>query len=172
MKTSSFSIQTGQLESGVVGAVNSLSCSDLKRVTHIAVVVGDIEKALAFWSELLGLEKPSITETESWESTHMAFRGKPSKARARLSFLNLENIVLEFIQPVGRPSTWQNFLDRCGEGIHHIAFSVEDVEKTSESLGKAGVKVEQKGDFKGGRYLYTNPKSKLGAIIELLQMHT
>lgn len=160
-----------EIEIGVSGGVDDLSRDNLNRVAHLAIVVGDIEKAVATWSELLGLEKPSITETESWESTQMAFRGKPSKAGARLSFLNLENIVLEFIQPVGGPSTWQDFLDRYGEGIHHIAFNVEDLEERLESLRKAGVKVEQKGDFKGGRYVYTNPKSELGAVIELLQMH-
>jgi hypothetical protein len=172
MKTSSFSIQTKQLENGFKGAVNSLSCSNLKRVTHIAIVVGDIEKAVAIWSELLGMQKPPITETERWESTHMTFRGKPSKAKAKLSFLNLENVVLEFIQPIGGPSTWQDFLERCGEGIHHIAFDVENLEVTLDSFRKVEVIVEQKGDFKGGCYVYTDPKSELKAIIELLHIHT
>jgi methylmalonyl-CoA epimerase len=141
-------------------------------VTQIAIVVRDIEKASAVWSELLGLEKPPIEETEGLESTHMTFRGKPSKGRAKLSFLNLENLELELIQPVEGPSTWQDFLDRCGEGIHHIAFHADNLEETLEKFGKMGINVEQKGDFKGGCYVYINPKNNLGAIIELLHIHT
>jgi catechol 2,3-dioxygenase-like lactoylglutathione lyase family enzyme len=150
--------------------VNNLSYDDLKRVTQIAIVVRDIEKAGAIWSKLLGLKKPSIVETEGPETTHMTFRGKPSKGRARLCFLNLENLVLELIQPVDGPSTWQDFLDRRGEGIHHIAFHVGNLEKTLERLGKIGIKPEQKGDFEGGCYVYTDSKNELGAIIELLHM--
>ena len=149
-----------------------MSCDNLKRITQIAIVVRDIEKATAMWSELLGLEKPTIEETEGLELTHMTFRGKPSKGRAKLAFFNLENLVLELIQPVDGASTWQNFLDRHGEGIHHIAFQVENLEETLEKFRKMGIKVEQKGDFKGGCYVYTNPKNELGAIIELLHMHT
>lgn len=149
-----------------------MSCGNSKRVTQIAIVVRDIEKASAIWSELLGLEKPTIEETEGLELTHMTFRGKPSKGRAKLAFLNLENLVLELIQPVDGPSTWQDFLDRCSEGIHHIAFQVENLEETLEKFGKMGIKVEQKGDFKGGCYVYTDRKSELGAIVELLHLHT
>jgi methylmalonyl-CoA epimerase len=152
--------------------VNNLSSDNLKRVIQIAIVVRDIERARAIWSELLGVEKQAIQETESWESTHMTFKGKPSKGRAKLTFLNLENLVLEFIQPVDGPSTWQAFLEKHGEGIHHIAFQVENLEETLEKFRKMGVKVEQKGDFKEGCYVYTNPESDLVAIIELLHMHT
>ena len=148
-----------------------MSCDNLKRVTQIALVVRDIEKATATWSKLLGLKKPSIGETEDLESTHMTFRDKPSKGRAKLAFLNLENIEIELIQPVGGPSTWQDFLDRHGEGIHHIAFRVENLEKTLKKFSRMGVKVEQKGDFEGGCYVYTDPKSELGVIIELLHTH-
>ena len=59
-----------------------MSRDDLKRVTQIAIVVRDIEKASSIWSELLGLEKPIIEETEGLELTHMTFRDKLSK-RAR-----------------------------------------------------------------------------------------
>lgn len=143
----------------------------LRHVAQIAIVVKDIERARAIWAKLLGLEENPIVETESWESTHMTFRGKPSKGRAKLSFFNLENIVLELIQPIGGPSTWQDFLEKCGEGIHHIAFHVENLEETLEKFRRIGIKVEQKGEFEGGCYLYTNSKSELGAIIELLHRH-
>lgn len=58
-----------------------MSCYNLKRVTQVAIVVRDIERASAVWSELLGLEKPPIEETEDLELTHMTFKGKPSRGR-------------------------------------------------------------------------------------------
>lgn len=140
----------------------------LKRITQVAMVVRDIEKTRDFWSELLGVEKSPIVETEGWELTHMTFRGAPSEGKAKLTFFNLENIVLELIQPVSGPSTWQDFLKKHGEGIHHIAFNVENLDGTLEKFRKMGIGVEQKGDFEGGSYVYINSKSKLGAIIELL----
>lgn len=145
-----------------------MSGNNLKRVTQIAIVVRDIEKTIAVWSELLGLEKPKIVETEGSELTHMTFRGKPSDGKAKLAFINMENVVLEFIQPVDGPSTWQDFLEKRGEGIHHIAFNVENLEETLRKFREIGVKPEQNGDFEGGCYVYTDAKSKLGAIIELL----
>lgn len=149
-----------------------MGCNRLSRVAQIGIVVKNIERARAIWAELLGVEEPPILETESWELTHMTFRGKPSKGRAKMSFFNLENIVLELIQPIDGPSTWQDFLKKCGEGIHHIAFHVENLEETLEKFRKMGIKVEQKGEFKGGCYVYTNSKSELRAIIELLHMHS
>jgi len=148
-----------------------LGSNGLKRITQVAMVVRDIEKARDVWAELLGVEKSPIIKTEGWELTHMTFRGAPSEGKAKLTFFNLENIVLELIQPVGGPSTWQDFLERHGEGIHHIAFNVENLDETLEKFKKMGVGVEQKGDFEGGCYVYINSKSKLGAMIELLH-HT
>jgi methylmalonyl-CoA epimerase len=149
-----------------------LGYDGLRRVTQIAIVVRDVERARAFWSELLGIEKNPVTETESWESTHMMFRGKPSEGRAKLTFFNLENIVLELIQPVDGPSTWQDFLEKHGEGIHHIAFHVENLDEILEKFRRMGIEMEQKGEFKGGCYVYNNSADKLGAIIELLHMHS
>ena len=145
---------------------------DFKRIVQIGIVVKDIERARATWAELLGVQEPPIVETEKWESTHMAFRGTPSKARAKLTFFNLENIALELIQPIGDSSTWQDFSEKHGEGIHHIAFNVKNLEGTLEKFNKMKIEVEQKGEYKGGCYVYTDSESKLGAIMELLHCHT
>lgn len=140
----------------------------LKRITQVAIVVKNIEEARDFWAELLGADKNPIIETEGWERSHMTFRGAPSEGKAKLTFFDLENIVLELIQPVGGPSIWQDFLERHGEGIHHIAFNIENLDETLERFAEMGIGVEQKGDFEGGCYVYMNSKGKLGAIIELL----
>jgi len=156
----------------VAGGERDLGNSKLRKITQVALVVKDIERAKAVWAQLLGVEEPAAIETESWESTHMSFEGAPSEGRAKLSFFNFENIVLELIEPISGPSTWQDFLEKRGEGIHHIAFQVEDLEETLERFEKIEVGVEQKGEFKGGCYVYTDSKSKLGAAIELLHSYS
>jgi methylmalonyl-CoA/ethylmalonyl-CoA epimerase len=139
-----------------------------KRISQVAIVVKNIEKARADWAKLLGVKENPIMETEGWEATHMTFKGKPSKAKAKLTFFQFENITLELIEPIGEPSTWQQFGDRKGEGIHHIAFNVEDLDGTLETFRKSGIGIEQKGDYKGGCYVYMDSAGKLGGTIELL----
>ena len=142
--------------------------SQFKRMTQVAIVVKDIEKSRAQWAKLLGVKENPISVTEGWEQTHAAFRGKPTKAKAKLTFFQLENITLELIEPVGSPSTWQQFGDEKGEGIHHVAFFVEDLDGALDTFRKNGVGVEQRGDYRGGCYVYMDSTGKLGATIELL----
>jgi catechol 2,3-dioxygenase-like lactoylglutathione lyase family enzyme len=142
-----------------------------KRMTQVCIVVKDIEKARADWANLLGIKENPIIETEGWEATHATFKGKPTKARAKLTFFHLENIVLEIIEPIGKPSTWQEFLDKTGGGLHHIAFDVVDLDETLKTFSKSGIGVEQKGDHKGGCYTYMDSRGKLGGTIELLYSH-
>jgi methylmalonyl-CoA/ethylmalonyl-CoA epimerase len=142
-----------------------------KRITQIGIVVKNIEKARVDWAKFLGIEEQPIVETEGWEATHATFRGKPSRARAKLTFFQLENIVLELIEPIGKPSTWQEFCDKTGGGLHHIAFNIEDLNGTLEKFGKADIGIEQKGDYEGGCYTYMDSTGKLGGIIELLHSH-
>jgi methylmalonyl-CoA/ethylmalonyl-CoA epimerase len=140
----------------------------LKRISQVAIVVKNIEKARVEWAKLLGVKENSIMETEGWEETHMTFKGKPSKSKAKLTFFQFENITLELIEPISKPSTWQKFGDNKGEGIHHIAFNVEDLDGTLETFRKSGIDVEQKGDYKGGCYVYMDSTGRLGGTIELL----
>jgi methylmalonyl-CoA/ethylmalonyl-CoA epimerase len=148
-----------------------LTDEQFRRVSQIGIVVKNIEKTRANWAKLLGVQEPPITETEDLETTHTTFRGKPSRARAKLAFFELENITLELIEPIGEPSTWQEFADRTGGGIHHVAFNVENLDGALENLGKAGIGIEQRGDYKGGCYVYVDSTSKLGGMIELLHSH-
>lgn len=141
---------------------------EFKNMVQVGLVVSNIEKARALWAKLLEVEEPPIIETEDWDFTHMMFRGEASEGRAKITFFKLENVVLEIIQPIGGPSTWQNFLEKHGGGIHHIAFIVENADESTRKLSETGASEEQKGRFKGGGYIYLDSRKDLGAIIELL----
>jgi 4-hydroxyphenylpyruvate dioxygenase-like putative hemolysin len=78
-------------------------------------------------------------------------------------------VSLELIEPIGGPSTWREFLDQRGEGVHHIAFVVRDTDEVVELLEGKGVGVIQQGDYTGGRYTYVDSAPTLGVILELLE---
>ena len=139
-----------------------------KVVTQIGIVVNDINETSKAYADLFGIEKPEISETEGYSKTNATFKGERTDARAKLAFINLENITIELIEPIGKPSTWQKFLDNHGEGVHHIAFQIEDREKTIAMFESKGGELIQQGDFTGGSYSYIDSRENLKTIIELL----
>ncbi len=140
-----------------------------KNVIQIAIVVKDISKAVEAWSKILGMKPQRITETREWEETKMSFMGAPSKGRAKLAFFNLNNIVIELIEPIDGPSTWREFLDKHGQGIHHIAFDISGNADCIKKILEIGGYMQQSGMFSGGRYTYIDAREVLGAIIELIE---
>ncbi|MGD9345470.1 MAG: VOC family protein [Candidatus Aminicenantes bacterium] len=139
------------------------------RITQIGVVVQDIEKASQAYAEFLGVDNPQWFLTDTVDKAHTVFKGNSTEARAKLAFFELENITIELIEPVGGPSTWQEFLDDKGEGIHHIAFEINDMDKKIERLKAGGMSLLQKGDYEGGHYSYMDAGANLALIIELLE---
>ncbi|MDH7494050.1 MAG: VOC family protein [Candidatus Saccharicenans sp.] len=138
-------------------------------VVQIGIVVKDIEKASRAYAEILGQELPAWFLTDTVDKAHTEFRGKPSEARAKLAFFRLKNITIELIEPVGGPSTWREFLDQQGEGVHHIAFEVKGMEEKVIALSERDIPLLQKGDYEGGRYAYVDGTRRLAVILELLE---
>jgi len=138
-------------------------------ITQVAIVVRDAEETAKAWAEVLGIEPPRPVLTEPEDRSHTRYMGRPTPARAKLAFIKLGRVTLELIEPVGGPSTWQEFLDRHGEGVHHIAFDVSDMEGRLASLESTGARTVQRGDFTGGRYAYVDARGTLKVILELLE---
>ncbi|ERM91589.1 VOC family protein [Caldanaerobacter subterraneus] len=142
---------------------------DMRNTVQIGIVVRDIEESLQNYAEFFGVEKPQWFWTDDYSKAHTKFNGRPTKARAKLAFFELGPLQLELIEPDENPSTWREFLDKNGEGIHHIAFVVKDMDRKIEELYRKGMKVIQKGDFEGGRYAYIDTLRALKVMIELLE---
>lgn len=160
LAVSYFYAQENVLKNNVLGS---------DRITQIGVVVKDIEKSSRAYAELLGVDVPKWELTDPVEKSHTEYHGKPSKAQAKLAFFQVGNTVIELIEPVGGPSTWQEFLDTKGEGVHHIAFEVKGMEKRIAGLKAIGIPLIQRGDYTGGCYSYLDGGPKLGVILELLE---
>ena len=138
-------------------------------ICQVGLVVRDVERSLAAYSRVFGLPEPEVIVTDGQEIAHTRYRGEPTDARAKLAFFNMGQVSLELIEPIGGPSTWQEFLDERGEGVHHIAFFVEGTDQVVASLEGNGIAVIQQGDYTGGRYTYVDSAPALGVILELLE---
>jgi len=140
-------------------------------ICQIAVVVRDIERSAKTYADLLGVDVPGYHLTGPEEETNIRYRGRPTPGRAKLAFLQMGNISLELIEPVGGPSIWQEYLDANGEGVHHIAFRIKGMDEHVTMLEDKGMPVVQTGDYKGGRYSYVDSAAKLGVLLELLESY-
>jgi methylmalonyl-CoA/ethylmalonyl-CoA epimerase len=138
-------------------------------VVQVGIVVKDIEKTSRAYADFLGVDVPEWFLTDTVEKAHTVFKDRLTEARAKLSFFQLKNITIELIEPVGGPSTWKEFLDRNGEGVHHIAFEIKGMEENIIRLQRKGMSLLQRGDYEGGRYSYIDGSAQLGVILELLE---
>lgn len=138
-------------------------------VTQVGIIVQDIEAKAQAWAEVLGLPVPEIMITDIYERAQTEYNGKPSSARAKLAFFQLGQVDLELIEPLGKPSTWQDQLDGHGDSLHHVAFEVEGMLEKVAYLEAKGLPLVQRGEYPGGRYAYVNGNAQLGAILELLE---
>lgn len=140
-----------------------------KIICQVGIIVRDIERVARAYADLFGVEVPPLILTDPHEQAHTVYRGQPTEARAKLAFFNLGQVSLELIEPVGGPSTWQEFLDTHGPGVHHIAFQIKGMDEQIAILEGKGMTTVQRGDYTGGRYAYVDGTEQLALILELLE---
>ncbi len=138
-------------------------------VAQIGIIVRDVEKSAEVFARFFGIDVPSWSWTDGPEKSKSLYRGKPTAARAKLAFLKLGNLDIELIEPDGHPSTWREFLDSRGEGVHHIAFVIKGMKDRTHTLESMGYPLVQKGEYTGGRYAYFDTVPGLKTVLELLE---
>ncbi len=139
--------------------------SPFSRLIQVGVVVKDLDKAVERLSSLgIGPFTPMLLPPEA----EQRFRGKPLDAKFKISGARLGEIVLELIQPVEGESPHQEFLDSKGEGIQHIAFAVDDLDREVAKLTKQGVSVLLSANLRDVRVAYLD-LGVGGLIFELIQ---
>jgi hypothetical protein len=148
--------------------MTSSSLGDNKAM-QIGLVVENIEHAVQAWSQLLGVDPPSIIITDPVDIAHTKYQGQPTSAQAKLAFFDLGQVSLELIQPLGEPSTWNDQLIAHGSSLHHIAFEIKGMDEHIQDMQKHGLRLVQRGDYHGGRYAYVDGQKQYGAVIELLE---
>ncbi len=136
---------------------------------QVGLIVRDIEKSARAYADLFGMDVPAWSLTPPEEEVHTRYRGQPTQGRAKLAFFDMGSLSLELIQPVGGPSTWQEFLDAHGEGVHHIAFEIKGMNGQIALLEGKGMPLVQRGEYTGGRYAYIDAVPQLAVVLELLE---
>ena len=144
------------------------------KFAQVGFVVNDIEETKRKYALLFDCLLPETQPCGDYEITQTRVFGEPAPgANCKLAFIDLTpGVQLELIEPNHEPSVWRDHLDRYGEGIHHIAFNVEDADQVISRLKtEFGAVVEQEGNYGdgSGRYIYLDVQDALKCRIELLE---
>ena len=103
------------------------------KFAQVGFVVNDIEKAKKQFALLFGCEIPPTCDCGTFDVTQTQIYGKPAPdAACVMAFFDMTpGVQLELIQPNEEPSVWRDYLNTYGEGIHHIAFQVDDADEVA-----------------------------------------
>ena len=145
---------------------------DGTKIVQIAIVVRDVEKYAKSYAEFFGMDVPQIIVSETEDKAKTRYLGRTTKARVKQAFFRFDNVTLELLEPVGGPSTWKEFLDSNGEGVHHIAFEIKGMDDRIAQMQDRGATLIQEGrwtSYTGGRYAYFDSNTQLAVILELLE---
>jgi methylmalonyl-CoA epimerase len=131
-----------------------------KRIDHVAIIVRNIEQALAFYQNTLGITPREIRDVPS-EQVRIAFLplGGPGGSE------------IELIEPATSDSSLAKFLEKRGEGLHHICLEVEDIDAALQEMQQKGAPVldQQPRTAAEGRAIFLHPKGTQGVLLELLE---
>jgi methylmalonyl-CoA/ethylmalonyl-CoA epimerase len=127
------------------------------RVHHVAVVVRDIEAALRFYRDTLGLSVKLVLPIES--------------DRVIIAFLAVGETMIELVQPTDAATGVARFLESKGEGFHHVCVETPDVDATLADLAARGVELIDTAARRGaeGPVAFLHPRSCHGVLVELIE---
>jgi methylmalonyl-CoA/ethylmalonyl-CoA epimerase len=128
----------------------------IKRIAHLGVAVQDLDAAVKFFTQGLPLE---ITHTEDYQGM-------------RIGFIPVGDSSIELLQDVSGSSPIGKYLAKNGEGIHHIAFEVDDIQQAVAELKERGVKLIDETPRPGAHGMtiaFMHPKGTHGILMELVQ---
>lgn len=131
----------------------------MKKLDHIGIAVRSIKETLKVYEGAFGLKATPLEEVPE--------RG------AKLVFITIGDVKLELVEPYkAGEGPVARFLEKRGEGLHHITFEVEDILRTMQALAGAGFELVDQGPREGSKGTLTafvSPKSVHGVLIELIQ---
>jgi len=129
------------------------------KIDHVAIVVDDMEKALTFWRDVLGMDL-------------LAVRDVPTE-NSKVAFLPLSGSEVELVQPTTEDSGIAKYLAKRGPGLHHVCLQVDDIESMMTQLRAKGVRLineEPRTTEDGKMYAFIHPESASGVLVELYQL--
>ncbi len=128
----------------------------IKKIEHIGVGVKDLAQAMHFFGEILG-----IPMTKSYES---------EATKAKIAFFTVGDSTIELLEPTDPSTVMGKFIERKGEGIHHLCLGVDNIEEAMATVAARGVDLLDKiprTTQDGRKVAFLNPKGTHGVLLEL-----
>jgi len=128
----------------------------LNKINHIGIAVSDLDRAVEIFKTLFGREP----EYETLEDRGL-----------KLAIFHLENVRVELTAPIREGTAIDNFLKKRGDGIHHLAFETENIEKTLKNFEEKGFEVIDgpKEGAEGYTVAFLNPRHTNRVLIEVVE---
>jgi methylmalonyl-CoA epimerase len=129
----------------------------IQKIHHVAIAVKSLDEALRFYRDTLGL---SVHEQATREDQGV-----------RAAVLTIGQSEIEILEPLGPETPVGRFLERRGEGLHHICLQTDDIDKDLAGLKAQGVELIDQEPREGlaGRICFIHPRSTSGVLVELAQ---
>ncbi|SHF58940.1 methylmalonyl-CoA epimerase [Ornithinibacillus halophilus] len=137
---------------------NKQQIEEPKKIAHIGIAVHSIDQVLPFYTDKLGLELENVETVES--------------EGAKIAFLKIGESRIELLEPTVDSSPIKKFLTKRGEGVHHIALEVDDIEERLHQLKRDGIQLindEPKDGAHNSQIAFIHPKASHGVLFELCQ---
>jgi methylmalonyl-CoA/ethylmalonyl-CoA epimerase len=131
----------------------------IKKIHHVALVVADIEEALGFWRDSLGIPLDHIQEVPQEESA--------------VAFLPVGDSEIELVQPTADGSGIARYLEKRGPGMHHLCLEVANIGTVLSGLKDRGIQLIHENPVvgeSGRKYAFIHPKAANGVLVELYEL--
>ncbi len=125
------------------------------KIEHIGIAVSNLDEAIKYWENVMGLKCYNIEEV--------------ADQKVRTAFFKVGEVKIELLEPTCEESTIAKFIANKGQGVHHIAFKMEDTNQALKDAEEKGVRLIDKQARKGAENLnigFLHPKSTLGVLTE------
>ena len=130
----------------------------VKAINHIGIAVRSIDTQRAFYEGTLGAVFEGVEDVPS--------------QKVRVAFFRVHDVRLELLEPTDPASTVAAFLEKRGEGLHHVAFTVEGIEDRIAELKQSGVRMIDEAPRPGAHHMriaFLHPRSTFGVLTELCE---
>lgn len=138
------------------------------QLCNMCIVVPDIEKAAAAWADLLGIEKPEISIMHLQGGPDYNYRGKPVSCDLKVCNIPMQGFILELHEPVSGDSTFREYMQKHGFGLHHMSFEVGGKrDAIVTEMTEAGFEPRTIGFYPGSSWTVMDTEDTLGVNVSI-----
>lgn len=130
----------------------------ITKIDHLGIAVNNLDETIEYYKNALGL--------------HCHGREEVASQKVKTAFFEIDNVHIELLEPTADDSPIAKFLEKNGEGIHHIAFGSDDIKSQLKKAADSGVRLIHEVPFEGAAkklVAFLHPKSTHGVLTEICQ---